>query len=129
MQFESEKSQGTSLQREIQTLQESDVELQKKTERMQHDLGSKESQNMWLQGQLEKKSKQMEDMAARLKRTEREREELENAAVPMTAPAFCTPQKGNRPKSSSGKERRSESKGILHSCLPGISCTERERGL
>ena len=48
-QLEGEKSQGTSLQREIQGLQESVVELQKKTERLQHDLGSKESQNMFLQ--------------------------------------------------------------------------------
>ena len=48
-QLEGEKSQGTSLQREIQGLQESVVELQKKTERLQHDLGSKESQNRFLQ--------------------------------------------------------------------------------
>ena len=49
LQLEGEKSQGTSLQREIQGLQESVVELQKKTERLQHDLGSKETQNNWLQ--------------------------------------------------------------------------------
>ena len=48
-QLEGEKSQGTSLQREIQGLQESVVELQKKTEKLQHDLGSKETQNNWLQ--------------------------------------------------------------------------------
>ena len=48
-QLEGEKSQGTSLQREIQGLQENVVDLQKKTERLQHDLGSKDSQNMWLQ--------------------------------------------------------------------------------
>ena len=55
------------------------------------------------QGQLESKGKNMDDMAARLKRAEKNVEDLENASIPMSAPAFCTPQKGNRPKSSSGE--------------------------
>ena len=42
-------------------------------------------------------------MSARLKRAEKNVEDLENASIPMSAPAFCTPQKGNRPKSSSGE--------------------------
>ena len=55
------------------------------------------------QGQLESKGKHNDDMAARLKRAEKNVEDLENASIPMSAPAFCTPQKGNRPKSSSGE--------------------------
>ena len=55
------------------------------------------------QGQLESKGKQVDDMSARLRRAEKNVEDLENASIPMSAPAFCTPQKGNRPKSSSGE--------------------------
>ena len=55
------------------------------------------------QGQLDSKGQQVDDMSARLKRAEKNVEDLENASIPMSAPAFCTPQKGNRPKSSSGE--------------------------
>ena len=49
LQVESEKTDSSQLKREIQTLEEACTDLQKKNDRVHHDLGNKETQIMCLQ--------------------------------------------------------------------------------
>ncbi len=91
---EDEKQNSSQLSREVQSLRESCDELQRHCDKLRHELGTKDNQNSNLQGQLDARTKRLEDVTNKLKKAERSVEDYENAGMPASQfGAFATPQK------------------------------------